>query len=284
MVKQNTPEWLEMRKKMVGASDAPIIMQVSPYGTPYQLWEQKLDLAPPKEDTFAMREGRRKEDPARLELEKMTGLFFLPQVKFHRQFPWMMASLDCIDPEGKYIAEIKCPKEEDHAIALAGQVPDKYFPQVQHQLEVCELEMGYYFSFYKTAGVIVKVYRDDHYIKKMLEKEKEFWDRLQEFTPPPMTEKDYEQKTDEKWLYTCEELLKIREQLKEIEVLEKREKQLEDELKILSNKRNCIGGGVKLTRFIRKGNVDYSCIPELKNVELESYRKPPIEAYRISVI
>ena len=158
---QGSKEWLDMRKNYIGGSDAPVIMNVSPYATPYQRWEQKLDLVTVKESNWAMQRGHNLEDPARLQLEKMTGLFFLPQVKFHAKLPWMMASLDCIDPEGKTMAEIKCPNKDDHAIALSGQVPDHYYPQLQHQLEVCELEMGYYFSFDGTAGVLVKVYRDD---------------------------------------------------------------------------------------------------------------------------
>src|SRR5438445_8712067 len=64
-----------------------------------------------------MQRGHALEETARLELEKITGHFFLPQVKFHNSISYMMASLDGIDPEGKYIAEIKCPNREDHSIA-----------------------------------------------------------------------------------------------------------------------------------------------------------------------
>ena len=42
---QNTPEWLEFRRKKIGASDAPIILEVSTWKTPYQLWLVKeVDL------------------------------------------------------------------------------------------------------------------------------------------------------------------------------------------------------------------------------------------------
>ena len=39
---QQTDEWLEMRRNKIGASDAPIIMEVSPYKKPNQLMEDKL--------------------------------------------------------------------------------------------------------------------------------------------------------------------------------------------------------------------------------------------------
>ena len=162
MYNQNTPEWEEMRKNKIGGSDAPVIMEVSPYKTPYELWEEKLDLRPSATPTYNMARGHILEDPARLEAEKMAGFLFFPQVKFHPTIPWMMASCDGIDPEEKHLVEIKSPGKEDHEIALSGQIPDKYFPQLQHQLEVCQLEMGYYFSFYEMKGVLV------NYLHKMV--------------------------------------------------------------------------------------------------------------------
>lgn len=279
MFEQNTPEWLAMRKNYIGASDAAPILGMSPYKTELQLWEEKLDLTPPQTTTRNMQRGHDLEDTARQELEKMTGLFFLPQVKFHTSIPYLMASLDGIDAENKYIAEIKCPNKIDHEIALAGEVPQKYIPQLQHQLEVCELEMGYYFSFNGSQGALVKIFRDDKFIKKMLEKEKRFWECVQSFTAPEMTERDYESRSDEFWSLAASEWCQINEQMK---ALESKEKKIRDALISMCNKKNSVGAGIKITRSMRKGNVDYSAIPELKEIEIERYRKNPIECYKIS--
>lgn len=282
MLKQNTPEWLEMRKGKVGASDAPVIMQVSPHTTPYQLWQEKLELVPPKKSNWGMDRGRTLEDVAREELEKITGLFFLPQVKFHATIPWMMASVDAIDPSEKIVAEIKCPGEEAHAQALAGHIPEQYFPQLMHQLEVCELEMGYYYSFDGKAGVLLKIERNDKYIKEMIKKEKEFWERIQNFEPPELIDRDYEVKLDDpEWDMTANEWLLINSQLK---TLEQKEKALRDKLICKANNRNCMGSGIKVSRYLRKGNVDYSAIPELSNVNLDAYRKKASECYRIAAL
>jgi len=278
-MQQNTPEWLQMRKNKIGASDAPVIMEVSPWKTPYQLWEEKNDLAPKRAESSSMRRGLDLEESARLELEKMTGIFFLPRIKQHTSFSWMIASLDGIDAESKHIAEIKCPGAVDHQKALHGQIPEKYFPQLQHQLEVCELDMSYYFSFDGSSGAIVKVYRDDKYIKKMLEKEQAFWQCLQEFMPPKMTARDFEVKTDEAWACQAIEWTKINEQLR---ILEQKEEALRKSLIAMSNNKNSMGSGVKVSRFIRKGNIDYTSIPELKEVNLEVYRKKPTEFWKIT--
>lgn len=283
MIMQNTPEWLEIRKKKVGASDAPAIMGVSPWTTPYQLWQEKLDLVPRKEETWQMAEGKRKEHPALLELEKLTGYLFAPEVKYHSSINWMMASLDAIDPEGKVIAEIKCPGAADHAVAQSGKVPEKYFPQVQHQLEVCELDMAYYFSFHITGNALIKVYRDDAYIKRMLKEEEIFYEQLQTFEPPPLSERDYDVNFDPGCISIAQQLIDVRERLKAFEALEKEEKRLREQLIGIAGDRNLICDGVKLTRYFRKGAVEYGAIPELSNVDIEKYRKKPVECFKISI-
>src|SRR5690554_2634085 len=100
-IKQNTQEWLDLRKHYIGASDAPIIMGVSPYKrsdgrkkTPYVLWMEKLDLLPVEEETFAMRFGKENEEIARKSYEKKIMNSVHPQVVFHPTIPYLMASLD----------------------------------------------------------------------------------------------------------------------------------------------------------------------------------------------
>ena len=39
---QQSEEWLEFRRSRIGASDAPIIMGVSPWKTHYKLWVEKI--------------------------------------------------------------------------------------------------------------------------------------------------------------------------------------------------------------------------------------------------
>lgn len=275
---QNTPEWEEMRKNKIGASDAPVIMQVSPWVTPYQLWQKKLSLIENQEN-WAQSEGKRKEPLAKEAFEKETGLLVSPEVAFHPNIKWMMASLDGKDIEGKNIVEIKCPGKEDHEIALSGQVPDKYFPQLQHQLEVCQLEMAYYFSFTFEGTALVKVYRDDKYIKEMVKREGEFWECMQELVAPELTSRDYITNEDQEWIGLACQWRQVNEQMKSLEI---KDKAIRARLISLTNGMNTQGGGVRLSKLMRKGNVDYSKIAEIKSVDLDSYRKPPIEYWKIS--
>lgn len=282
MIKQNTPEWLAMRKNYIGASDSPKIMGVSPYGTAYDLWQEKLGLIADKETSWAMQRGHNLEEPARIAFEEMTGLLTAAEVKFHPKINYMMASIDGIDVEGKAMVEIKCPNKIDHAIATAGEVPEKYIPQLQHQLEVCDLEMAYYFSFDGKTGVIVKVFRDDKYIQKLLQKEKDFWECVQEMKAPQMVEgRDYAKRTEEEWMTLAVRMKEINAELKKSEALEKEKEDIKRKLIQMAGSQNAVGGGIILSQVVKQGTIDYKSIPELQNIDLEKYRKKPIMYWRL---
>ncbi len=276
---QNTEEWLEMRKGKIGASDAGVIMEVSPWSTPYALWEEKVGIRPSKPSTRNMERGNALEESAREAFMAMTNIVVFDQVVFHPQYEWMMASLDGIDIEGKHIVEIKCPGPEDHGLAVNGFVPKKYYPQLQHQMEVTGLDNAYYFSYDGKQGVIVNVERDQEYIDQLIKKEAEFYECMQSLEPPKLTERDYVERTDELWVNTAEAWLKIQNELEDLKALEE---DLRETLVHLSGKTNSTGCGIKISRVLRKGNIDYKRIPELQGVDVELYRKPTTECWRIS--
>lgn len=274
---QNTPEWLTFRQKKIGASDAPIIMGVSPWKTPYQLWVEKTTGTTTPMSSHQKR-GQELEETARQVFEKQMGSIMFPKVVLHPTFEWMMASLDGIDLEGKSIVEIKCPGNADHEIAKDGRIPEKYYPQLQHQLAVTGLDMAFYFSYDGEEGIIVEVYRDNDFIAELIDKEQEFWKCLSTSSPPPMNDRDYLHREDEAWTEISQKWLNVHRQL---ELLEKEEKELRNQLVQMADAKNVTGGGVRLSRSIRKGNVQYNQIPELQNVDLEQYRKEPIEVWRL---
>ena len=105
---QGTPEWLDMRRKHIMASDAPIIMRVSPWKTCFSLWEEKLGLRASPQTNSAMERGNRLEPIALQAYNDYTGNCCEPQVVFHQEKKWMGASLDGIALDGSLILEIKC--------------------------------------------------------------------------------------------------------------------------------------------------------------------------------
>jgi putative phage-type endonuclease len=276
---QGTEEWLQFRRNHIGASDAPVIMKMSPWKTPYQLWEEKLGIVASPPLSSAMKRGVALEEKARQCFEEMTGIAIRPVVRVHPDHMWMMASLDGLDGAESIVVEIKCPNQEDHAEARNGKIPPKYFPQLQHQLEVIDFDWGFYFSFDGSQGILVEVKRDRVYIEQLLEKEKRFWDQLQALEPPPFEENDFVRRTDKLWEEVAQEWNMLQEQLRRIQL---REGAIRNKLIDLAGERNTEGHGIKVSRIIRKGCVDFSKIPELASLDLEKYRKEPKSYWRVS--
>lgn len=277
-LQQNTEEWIEFRKGKIGASDSPIIMGVSPWKSSYDLWLEKLGLSEVYTNE-AMQRGHRFEASARFEFELENNFSVEPKVLVHPEYEWMIASLDGISEDGKKIVEIKCPGKDDHSQALSGKIPEKYYPQLQHQIEVSGVEKAYYFSWTTDTFVTLILERDDDYIKSMIEKEKEFYECLQQLIPPPLSNKDYVRRNDELWREASERWRNAKLHLNE---LEKIEKELRQTLIHLASDRNCMGAGVKVVKTARRGPIEYKDIPELVGVNLENYRKPNVTCWRLT--
>lgn len=279
--------WLKQRK--IGGSDAAAIMGVSPWDTPYSKYIEKL-TGSQKPDNQYMRWGREMEEPSRKILEKRTGMLFIPMNIESKKWEFMTASLDGYDEDNKLLTEIKNPwSEKDHLIAKAGKIPEKYFPQCQHYLE-CEdrSEKLRYASFFvkdknKPISLLteddidiafVDVYRDESYIKKMVQAEAEFWDMLLTQTPPN------KQQRDEPYEEPGEETRILAETLKDIA---KRMNEDEAQYKIVHKKliESAAGKHLKfpdgslLYSSLPKGRVQYDQIPELQGINLDLYRAPP---------
>jgi putative phage-type endonuclease len=251
----NQKEWHEWRRNGIGSSDAAVIMGVSPWRTPLQLWENKVFGISEQLDNASMKRGRDLEETARQEFEKLVGTIVAPSNVVHPGCSWMRASLDGIDVTGKIIVEIKCPNKDDHLTAAGKKVPEKYYPQCQHQLEVTGSPSMYYFSFDGKKGVVVEVARDQKYIDDMFQKEKEFWSLVVNQTPPETSHRDkISMEGNKEWTKTTNEWRRVNQELKS---LEEREKVLRENMISLSEARNANGNSVNLTKSICKGNIDY---------------------------
>lgn len=281
LLEQGSREWHDFRHNHLGSSDAPIIMKVSPYTTPYQLWCRKLGLIPDQEQTGAMIRGHDLEPIALAEFEKEMGLFMAPVVRVSRTTPWMSASLDGLDLNGEIAVEIKCPNRETHKIALEGKVPEKYIYQLQHQMLVLNVDFMFYFSFDGQKGVSLKVNRDERLQEALFLCESRFWSSIQNFEPPELNDRDYIQKTDADWASMANEWKRVRT---EIKVLEQKEEGYRNALIHMANKQNAQGAGVRLQTVPRKGLVDYSKVPELIGVNLDQYRKEASQTFRITEV
>lgn len=274
---QGSLEWLEFRKNKIGSSEAAIVMGLSPWCDAYTLWRRKLGLLPDEQENAAMKRGKELEPIAREEFFKLTGIAMTPVVKVHPEHSFMIASLDGMNiPDGDRIVEIKCGGEALHKLVFDDKIPDFYLAQVQHQLAVTGLNYAYFMSYFNGHSVIKTVDRDEAFIAKLIEAEKDFFRRLREFDPPQakhMAVDTAEMREAVDRYRLAADMVTRAEEMRD---------QARNELLLLS-KGECIEGfGLKVTHYAQKGTIDYGKIPELEGVDLDKYRKPPSIRTRIS--
>lgn len=277
-LEQNTPAWSAFRRSHIGASEASAILGCSPWTTSYKLWLRKVGLEPEQHQNSAMQRGHALEQEARDTFINSIACPVSPLVAVHDEYEWMSASFDGLNIFEKKLVEIKCPGLNDHKTAVNGKIPDKYYPQLQHQLAVAGYDKMFYYSYYNGEGSSVLVHRDDAYIDNLIQKEKEFYNHMKTLTSPAMTHKDFNEKDDEEWKILTWRYITFRDKRLHLQKMEDETKQ---NLIELCQNQSCKGNGVKAQKIVKKGNVDYSLIPELKNVDLDSYRKPVSEYWKL---
>lgn len=163
------------RTGYLGGSDAAPIIGISPFKSRLDVWAQKRGEAPPQVETPAMMLGLYLEPFLRAVHEAATGekIVSVPQ-KTHPEFPWMRARLDG-KIKGKPI--VYEAKTAAFGFDWTETIPRYYVPQLQHYLAV---------TGWGEARVVAMiggrlplreytVWRDDDYIRDLVEVESEFW-------------------------------------------------------------------------------------------------------------
>jgi len=185
------------------------------------------------------------------------------------------------------LLEIKCPGESVFRDAQAGQFSADYIWQCLHQLAVCPEAIGNCLYFYfegsngpESTELVVDRHESD--IVALTASESVFYhDYVLQFVEPPLGPLDYQEQNGNDWRYYSNQWREIK---KQIEALEVEEKYVRNQLIDLADDQSCRGAGIQLTKYTRQGNVEYAKIPELRGVDLSAYRKPPIDAWRLSEI
>lgn len=84
------------------------------------------------------------------------------------------------------------------------------------------------------------------------------------------------------WIEKAREAYKVQQQRKE---LERKEKEMLDQLKAMQDFESARGGGIVFMTIERQGSVDYKLIVDehLQGVNLEQYRKQPSVAWKMDL-
>ena len=267
---QGTPEWHAHRANYRNASETAAVMGVSPWQTPYQLWEIRTGKKTP-EVNAAMARGSALEPQARSAYEQLTGHVMQPLVLVEGSYS---ASLDGLTFDGQLIVEIKCPvKGKDSSLwqsVAQGDVPEHYGWQIEHQLMVSGAALAHLYVFDGQEGILLEVPSQPERWREIHTAWEEFMRCIETDTPPALTERDKVIRKDGAWQTAAETYVKLKA---EADRLAQQLDTAKTALINLASHPTEAGFGVSVTRFWKQGNVDYKKVPELNGVDLEAYRK-----------
>jgi len=300
---QNSDEWLSWRKKGIGSSDAPIIMGVSPWKTPYQLYLDKIEPVTyaGKDDkepdgNWATEKGHALEPVARAKYELLCGMSMSATCVTHSDDQFMRASMDGFNTENNRGLEIKCGGRADFETTKTGVVPEKYVYQLAHQFyatDAKQIDFFYYYldnENYKSRQYhvgeyhLIEVKPDLELIQNYLIKAKEFWNCVQTKTPPALSDKDYMDIKDMDSKLLSAEFVGAKALYDDAaKTLESVKKKIIEKAKTINHPRLKFHN-ISVLNIKKKGSIDYSKVGELKNIDLEKYRKPDSSFYKIAVL
>ena len=196
------PDWLELRKKGLGGSDAAAVLGISPFRTARDLYYDKLGIvtADDQANWVALEVGTLLEPLVARIFEAKTGLkVYQRKCMFqHPLYPWMLADLDyLVDlPDGTTaIVEIKTTtyNAKDKWWYNGEEiVPVYYESQGRHYMAVMNLDRVYYCCLYgnnEDEAIVRHIDRDMAYEAELIALEQDFWhENVLARLPPPYTE------------------------------------------------------------------------------------------------
>ena len=278
-LEQGSQEWLAWRKTVITGTDASIIMGSNPWDTPYTCWQRKLGLIEEKKSNEAMERGKRLEPEARAQFIERYGIEMIPAVVESSEFEFLGASLDGITLLGGTILEVKCGGYKLHDMATKGEIPSYYRDQMQHQLLVTGADKCCYYSYNGTDGICIDVFPDPEYKAKFMPKARAFWKCVALNEPPALQDSDYKDMSHEPlWKWAASEYRTICDQIEDLEAIREKYRQ---HILTLCGDQNCIGEGIRAMKTVMRGRVDYEAIPEIKDIDLDKYRKASTSTWKI---
>lgn len=282
-LEQGSADWLAHRQQYRNASETPAVMGASPWMTPYQLWELRTGRRQ-QEVTYPMERGLRLERPARAAYEALTGRVVQPITLVEGDYS---ASLDGLTFDGSLLLEIKSPVRGAGSTlweqVSQGEVPEHYRLQVQHQLMVSGAEQAELFVYDEDLGkgIALPIHPDPASHEAIRAAWDRFMPHIEEDTPPELTERDRLVRDDPAWLAAAEAFAQRKSAL---DAAKAELDQARSALLELADHPGVTGGGVTVTRYFKKGAVDYRKAATDAGVDLEAYRKAGTTDVRVTVV
>lgn len=280
-VEQGSTQWLSWRKTVITATDCPAILGSSPWSTAYKCWQKKLGLIEEQKTNEAMERGKKLEPIIRDRFIKKYGLNMTPLVVESSEHEFLGASLDGLSDCGNYIMEIKTGGHNLYTMAQYGVIPDYYMHQMQHQLLVTGAQKCFYQVGHEdeTKDIVIEVFPNADFVNNFMPQARAFLKCMALSEPPALQDSDYQDMNEN---LDLEEDLKIYKELDEaIKALEEKKDHRRKKIINRCGDQSSICKGIKIMKMSMKGRIAYDEIEEIKNVDLDKYRKKSTTVWKI---
>lgn len=183
----NHEEWLALRHKFIGGSDAAAVVGLNAYVSPLTLWAEKTGRLPGFEGNLATEVGTYLEEFVAQKFASETG----KKVRkcnlswFNSDYPWAIANIDREIVGEDAGLEIKTTSELNLQKFKGGEYPANYYCQVMHYLAVTGKKKWY-------LAVLIgnrefkwfTIERDEDEINALMDAERKFKHLVDSDTPP----------------------------------------------------------------------------------------------------
>lgn len=186
-------EWLKLRRKGIGGSDASAVAGMNRYKSPVGVFLDKTGQIEPEEAGEAAYWGNVLEDVVAREFTIQTGLRVQRSNKLyqHPEHNFMLGNVDrlILDKGGRGLGILECKTASAYKLGEweDDQVPDEYAIQLQHYMAVLGVDYGYFAVLIGGQKFQYKlVERNDRIIDSLIQIEDEFWNKHVVPGIPPM--------------------------------------------------------------------------------------------------
>lgn len=185
--------WHEQRRKGIGATDAAAILGLSPWSSPFDVWQEKTgDREPEIVMPLRMYVGKRLQDTVGDLYVHKTGRRVRADNRQHhrRGMEWQFAHLDfrVVGDPGRLIEAKTAFRDIGWGEDGSTDIPVHYWVQVQHEMAVtgaswCDVAVLFGHRDFR----VYPIPRDPEFVVKLTTAEEEFWTQyVVPGVPPPV--------------------------------------------------------------------------------------------------
>ncbi|WP_243344585.1 lambda-exonuclease family protein [Anaerococcus sp. AGMB09787] len=245
--KYSREDWLKLRQKGIGGSDAAAACGLNPWKSRAGLYFEKTGQLAKDEDSEVLRQGRDLEDYVARRFTEETGKKVRRNnfMMVDEEYPYLLADIDRDVVGENAILECKTTSPFAKDKWANGAIPVNYELQCHHYMMVTGAEKCYIACLiFSNEFIVREIPRDEEVIQMLKDQEIDFWENyvLAGQMPAPDGTKEFDSALKERYKGGIEEEISLEveedsyrtylETKKLIESLEKQNKEFEQGIKL----------------------------------------------------